>query len=44
MLDDDGKYLTIGSVVILKGAKKKVMITGYLSVSPETGDSTPFAT
>ena len=38
MLDDDGKYLTIGSVVILKGAKKKVMITGYLSVSPETGD------
>jgi len=26
------KYLPIGSVVILKGGKKKVMITGYFSV------------
>ena len=38
MLEDDGKYLTIGSVVLLKGAKKKVMVTGFLSVSPETGE------
>ena len=28
---DKEKFLPIGSVVILKDAKKKVMITGYLS-------------
>jgi len=26
------KYLPIGSVVILKGGQKKIMITGYFSV------------
>lgn len=31
-------YLPIGSVVLLKEATKKVMITGYASVSPDTGD------
>ena len=38
MLEDSGKFLPIGTVVLLKGAKRKVMITGFLSVSPETGD------
>ena len=33
------KYLPIGSVVILKGATKKIMITGFASMSPETGDT-----
>lgn len=32
------KYLPLGSVVLLKGALKKVMITGYACVSSETGD------
>lgn len=32
------KYLPIGSVVLLKGATKKVMITGVASMSPETGE------
>ena len=32
------KYLPIGTVVLLKEATKKVMITGYASVSPDTGD------
>lgn len=32
------KYLPIGTVVILKGATKRIMITGFASMSPETGD------
>jgi hypothetical protein len=32
------KYLPLGSVVILKGATKKIMITGFACVSSETGD------
>lgn len=29
------KYLPIGSVVMLKNASKKIMITGYLSIADE---------
>ena len=32
------KFLPIGTVVILKGANKRIMITGFASMSPETGD------
>jgi hypothetical protein len=32
------KYLPIGSVVLMKDAKKRVMITGYAVTSPETGN------
>lgn len=32
------KYLPLGSVVIMKDAKKRVMVTGYAAVSPETSD------
>jgi len=32
------KFLPIGSVVLLRDATKRVMITGYASVSPDTGD------
>lgn len=32
------KYLPIGSVVLMKGAKKRAMITGYAVKSPESGD------
>ena len=32
------KYLPIGTVVLLKGATKRVMITGFASMSPETGE------
>ena len=32
------KYLPIGSVVLMQGAKKRVMITGYDVKSPESGD------
>ncbi len=32
------KYLPIGSVVLLHDATKRIMITGFASVSPETGD------
>ena len=32
------KYLPLGTVVILKGASKRIMITGFASMSPETGD------
>ena len=39
MLEIGEKYLTIGTVVLLKDAKKKVMITGFASMSPETGDT-----
>ena len=33
------KYLPIGSVVILKNATKRIMITGFASMSPETGNT-----
>ena len=32
------KYLPIGTVVLLQGAVKKVMITGFASMSPDTGE------
>lgn len=32
------KYLPIGTVVLLEGATKRVMITGFASMSPDTGD------
>ena len=32
------KYLPIGSVVLLKDAKKRVMITGFVAQAQETGD------
>lgn len=32
------KYLPLGSVVLMKGAKKRVMITGYIAKAPETKD------
>ncbi len=32
------KYLPIGSVVILKGAKKRIMITGYAQIDMEKKD------
>ena len=40
---DDGimnkeKYLPIGSVVLLKDAKKRIMVTGFVAQSQETGD------
>ncbi len=35
---EEEKYLPIGSVVLLKEATKRVMITGYASISPDTGD------
>lgn len=33
-----GKYLPIGSVVLLKGGKKRAMITGFFSVAQENQD------
>ena len=32
------KYLPLGSVVLMKNAKKRVMITGYMLKSPDSGD------
>ena len=32
------KYLPLGSVVLMKEAKKRVMITGYAVQSPDSGD------
>lgn len=32
------KYLPIGTIVLLQGGVKKVMITGFASVSPDTGE------
>ncbi len=32
------KYLPIGTVVLLKDAKKRVMITGFVAKGKETGD------
>ena len=37
-MDIKEKYLPIGSVLMMKGAKKRVMITGYAVKSPESGD------
>ena len=37
-MNDEIKYLPIGSVVLLKEATKRIMVTGYASVSPDTGD------
>ena len=33
------KYLPIGTIVVLKNATKRIMITGFASMSPETGDT-----
>lgn len=38
MDDKFKKYLPLGSVVLMKEAKKRVMITGYAVKSPESGD------
>lgn len=32
------KFLPVGTVVLLKGATKRIMITGFASVSPDTGE------
>lgn len=32
------KFLPLGSVVLMKEAKKRVMVTGYAVSSPESGD------
>ena len=32
------RYLPLGSVVLLKNAKKRIMITGYSLQSPESGE------
>ena len=32
------KYLPLGSVVLMRDAKKRVMITGYAVKAPESGD------
>lgn len=32
------KYLPLGSVVLMKEAKKRVMVTGYCVTSPDSGD------
>ena len=39
MIEIGEKYLPIGTVVILKGATKRIMITGFASMSPETGET-----
>lgn len=39
MNEIEEKYLPIGTVVLLKGAEKRIMITGFASMSPETGDN-----
>lgn len=35
---NNNKYLPLGSVVLLTGAKKRIMVIGYLASSEETGD------
>ena len=37
-MNNEFNYLPVGTVVLLKDATKKVMITGFASVSPDTGD------
>lgn len=32
------KYLPLGTVVLLNGGEKRVMITGFVSMSPDTGE------
>ncbi len=39
MLEKGEKFLPIGSIVVLKNATKRIMITGFASMSPETGDT-----
>lgn len=39
MNEIEEKYLPIGTVVLLKSAEKRIMITGFASMSPETGDN-----
>ena len=38
MNEVEGKYLPIGTILLLKNATKNVMITGFASMSPETGE------
>ena len=38
MNDKFKKYLPLGSVVLMKEAKKRVMITGYCVKSPDSGE------
>ena len=38
MVEEIKKYLPLGSVVMMKEAKKPVMITGFGAKSPETGE------
>jgi hypothetical protein len=38
MNDEIKELLPVGSVVRLKDASKRIMITGFASVSPDTGD------
>ncbi len=38
MNDKFKKYLPLGSVVLMKGGKKRIMVTGYAVKAPETGD------
>ena len=35
---NNSKYLSIGSVVLLKGAKKRIMVVGFAATSEETKD------
>lgn len=35
MKEDHKKYLPIGSIVLLKNASKKIMVTGYFTVDPK---------
>lgn len=35
---NNSKYLPIGSVVLLKGAKKRIMVVGFAATSKETKD------
>ena len=32
------KFLPVGTVVLLSGGKKRIMITGYVAIGKETGD------
>lgn len=38
-LEKGEKFLPLGTVVLLKGATKRIMITGFASMSPETGET-----
>lgn len=41
-MNNKEKYLPIGSVVLLKNAKKRIMITGFVAKGKETGDEVFF--